>query len=264
MGYMGRAALFTFTLAATAAPVTAAQFGYGRNDTTFTVRHTNWDERRQDGECMLRVRIDDEADVVLRGDQVRIAIVKGGPGRDNGSECNAPLPNGPVRNFDFDKTEGRGEARLVEEPSARNGYAAVIRVRDNKGGDDEYKFRLRWSADASSLARGDDWERRRNLGLGRGRTGGEGSGFDPNSSTVPAWLIGRWDGRNRLDGSRMQVEVFSDGRAVGTTGGRETQGSFRDNRLYFGNSVWEVKQTSNGMQMVLSSNRSNVAEFRKR
>jgi hypothetical protein len=77
-------------------------------------------------------------------------VLRGGPGRDEGSECNAPLPVfGNIRNFRFKGIDGRGNPRLVQEPSRNNYYVAVVNVQDPKGGDERYTFELTWQSDGS-------------------------------------------------------------------------------------------------------------------
>lgn len=115
----------------------------------FTVRRTSdWSQDRRDGRCTIRVRIDDDSDVILRGDQIRIRVLRGGPGRDQGSECNAPLPiSGNIRNFQFRGIDGRGNPRLLQPPSSRNNYVAVVNVQDPQSGDEGYTFELTWQWD---------------------------------------------------------------------------------------------------------------------
>lgn len=124
---------------------------YQNDGSTFTVRRTNdWSPNRTDGRCRIRVRIDDDSDVELRGEQIRIRVLRGGPGRDEGSECNAPLPTaGNFRNFRFRGVDGRGNPRLVQEPGSRNFYTAVVNIQDSKGGDEGYTFDLMWESDGS-------------------------------------------------------------------------------------------------------------------
>jgi hypothetical protein len=122
---------------------------YINQGTVFTVRRTSdWSPNRRDGRCTIRVRIDDDSDVELRGDQIRIRVLRGGPGRDEGSECNAPLPTSAnISDFRFRGREGRGNPRLVQEPNRGNYYVAVVNVQDPKGGDEGYTFELTWNSD---------------------------------------------------------------------------------------------------------------------
>jgi hypothetical protein len=123
---------------------------YVNNGSVFTVRRTNdWSQNSRTGRCRIRVRIDDDSDVELRGEQIRIRVLRGGPGRDEGSECSAPLPtSGNIRNFRFRGIDGRGNPRLVQEPDSRNYYVAVVNVQDPKGGDEGYTFDLTWEWDS--------------------------------------------------------------------------------------------------------------------
>ena len=122
---------------------------YISDGSIFAVRRTDdWSPNRRDGRCSIRVRIDDDSDVELRGDLIRIRVLKGGLGRDEGSECNAPLPtSGNIRNFRFRGIDGRGNPRLVQEPGSRNYYVAVVNVQDPQGGDERYRFDLSWEWD---------------------------------------------------------------------------------------------------------------------
>src|SRR6516225_8803276 len=97
------------------------------------------------GQCDIRLQIDNEAEVTLRGDIVSIRTLAGRDGRDDGSECNEPLPFGDVPGFNFDVRDSRGEIRLMAEPSRRTGGAAVVRIRDTAGGEGRYHFRISWN-----------------------------------------------------------------------------------------------------------------------
>jgi len=114
------------------------------------VRRTiDWNETRQDGQCTIQVMVDDRAEVEFRWDQVLVRTLAGQPARDAGSQCNAPLPQGGVRNFQLVSAEGRGTAQLASQPSAENGWAAVIRIQDPEPGEAPYKFQLTWTRDAT-------------------------------------------------------------------------------------------------------------------
>src|SRR6516162_2979115 len=64
------------------------------------------------GQCDIRLQIDGEVEVSVRGDFVYLRTISGRDGRDDGSECNEPLPNGPVEGFNFEVKDSRGEIRL--------------------------------------------------------------------------------------------------------------------------------------------------------
>ena len=138
------------------------------------------------GQCDIRLQIDDEIEVTVRGDLVYLRTIRGRDGRDDGSECNEPLPNHPSADFNFEVKDGRGETRLMAEPSRRTDFQAVVRIRDGDSGEGRYHFRLSWriTGDRDYTDRGrfgnegdrpgrfDDDDRRGRFDDDRGRTAG--------------------------------------------------------------------------------------------
>jgi hypothetical protein len=59
------------------------------------------------------------------------------------SKFSGPLPDREVQ-VTLDETQGRGDIRLVEQPSEVNGYAAKVRIHDARRGLSNYSFRLTW------------------------------------------------------------------------------------------------------------------------
>jgi hypothetical protein len=115
-------------------------------DTRFQVRRmTRDDVPPGKGQCDIRLQVDDEVEVAVRGDVVSIRTIAGRDARDDGSECNAPLPDRDVAGFNFQVVDSRNEIRLLGEPSRRNGFAAIVHIRDSAGGEGRYHFRLSWA-----------------------------------------------------------------------------------------------------------------------
>ncbi len=115
-------------------------------DTQFRIRPmTRNDVPPGKGQCDIRLQVDREAEVTVRGDMVFVRTIAGRDPRDVGSECNLPLPNFNFGGFNYEVEDSRGEIRLVAEPSRRNGYAAVVYIRDSAGGEGRYHFRLSWA-----------------------------------------------------------------------------------------------------------------------
>ena len=124
-------------------------------DTQFRARRmTRNDVPLGKGQCDIRLQIDDEVEVTVRGDLVSIRTISGRDGRDDGSECNEALPNGPAQGFNFEVIDSRGEIRLLSEPSRRTDYQAVVRIRDSAGGEGRYHFRLSWAITGQGLPSG--------------------------------------------------------------------------------------------------------------
>ena len=115
-------------------------------DTQFRVRRmARNDVPLGKGQCDIRLQVDNEVEVAVRGDLVSIRTLAGRDARDDGSECNEPLPSGNLQGFNFEVRDSRGEIRLIEEPSRRSGFAAIVRIRDSAGGEGRYHFRLSWA-----------------------------------------------------------------------------------------------------------------------
>jgi hypothetical protein len=126
-------------------------------DTRFQIRRmTRDDVPRGKGQCDVRLQVDDQVEVSVQGDGVFIRTLSGQDARDDGSECNAPLPPQDVQGFSFEVKDSRGDIKLVEEPSRRNGGRAVVRIRDAPGGFGRYHFRLSWDLLGSDRQGGGD------------------------------------------------------------------------------------------------------------
>jgi hypothetical protein len=116
-------------------------------DTRFTVRRMPREAAPPGiGECDIRLQVDDQVEVVLDRDQVFIRTLSGQDARDDGSQCNVPLPGGEVPGFRFEIKEARtNDIHLVEGPSRRNGGKVIVRIHDGPGGFGRYLFRVTWS-----------------------------------------------------------------------------------------------------------------------
>ncbi len=123
-------------------------------DTQFRIRQMNRDDvPRGKGQCDIRLQVDNEVEVAVRGDSVFIHTLAGQDARDDGSECNAPLPRRETPDMMFEVKDSRNEIRMVAPPDRRNDFAAIIHIRDTAGGFGRYHFRLSWNMDVVSNAR---------------------------------------------------------------------------------------------------------------
>jgi hypothetical protein len=52
-----------------------------------------------------------------------------------------PLQTG---NLVVQRLEGRGDVLVIEQPTSRNNYTAVLRIRDPRGGTDRYRIVAYW------------------------------------------------------------------------------------------------------------------------
>jgi hypothetical protein len=86
-------------------------------------------------------RVDREVLIVVRGRDVRTR------GFDASLPNRARVTSALPRNSGsvlVRLNDGRGDVDVIEQPSARNGYQAVLRVRDPRGGADNYRITAYW------------------------------------------------------------------------------------------------------------------------
>ncbi|MGH9836516.1 MAG: BON domain-containing protein [Blastocatellia bacterium] len=90
--------------------------------------------------------VDGVDEVVISGSSASVRHVNGNPPREVKASFSAPIPRSPVK-VTLISANGRGPISVVQQPSAANGYATIVRIDDSdKGGDKRYEFTLRWSA----------------------------------------------------------------------------------------------------------------------
>lgn len=112
-------------------------------------RGRDWWERigrrdRDAGVLSWRGDVDDVAEIRVQGRHVEYRVRSGDPMRDVRFDVQgAGLPRRPVE-LEVDVVRGRGSVTVVQQPDARNGYTAVLRVVDRKSGYGDYDFDLRW------------------------------------------------------------------------------------------------------------------------
>lgn len=100
------------------------------------------------GQCDIRLRLDGEAEVAIRGDVVSVHTISGHDARNDASVCSRPLPDHGVHGFSLDAKDSRGDVRLAAPPSAANDFQAVVRVRPAPG-EERCRFRITWQISAS-------------------------------------------------------------------------------------------------------------------
>jgi hypothetical protein len=186
------------------------------------------------GEMNIRLRVDQEAEVTVRGDRVRVHTISGRWVTEEGSTMSAPLPFTNAR-IDFSKKDGRGKVWVVQQPSAANRYQLVFRISDPQGGMGRYHIRLRYPT------AGTGWQQSAVRPPAPPR---HGYGFSPRGHDDSAWSKvsfrrpGSW---NRMPGVPLdprRMERVSD--VHGRNGGRfEFRGRVDEEVLFFlrGNQV---------------------------
>jgi hypothetical protein len=122
-------------------------------DTHFRVRRMKPTDAPLDrGQCDIRLQVDGDVEVSMRGDMVSVHTISGRDARNEGSECNQPLPDREVRGFSLESKESHGEIHLVAPPSEANEFQAIVHINSVPPGGGGYHFRLTWQISAGSLS----------------------------------------------------------------------------------------------------------------
>lgn len=107
----------------------------------------NWPRPNNDGRTSGRVRwrgtVDDNVQLVIRDEQIEVRTI-GGSVYENGTyNFTSPLPRRRA-SVSVNKISGRGEVRILQQPTRDNDYTAVVEIRDPNGGAREYEIEVSW------------------------------------------------------------------------------------------------------------------------
>ncbi|HYO79885.1 MAG TPA: hypothetical protein VES20_00665 [Bryobacteraceae bacterium] len=157
-------------------------------------------DRDASGEVTWSGNVDHEAIVEFRARRASTRTLRGAPVAGARSDFSSALPRRET-DVRLEKLEGRGDIELAEQPSADNGYAAVVRIRDNEGGAGQYAFRLVWDGDDSGYSQSSSTDSRgRSTSTGGILTpgGSSNAGYGAYGSSGSMRWAGQVDGRVRV------------------------------------------------------------------
>lgn len=89
-------------------------------------------------------RVDEEAVVSCQAKICSSSSTRGAPVAAEHFKFSRPLPSQPIELTLIDQ-QGRGEIRLVDQPSERNHFTARVAIHDPESGSSDYSFKLQWS-----------------------------------------------------------------------------------------------------------------------
>jgi hypothetical protein len=114
-------------------------------------------------------RVDREVQIVMRGGNVWTNdIGRTEPGRARSRALSVlPRQQGEVAVRVLD---GRGDVDVIQQPTSRNGFTSIVRIRDPRGGADNYRLVAYWQG----YSNGDVYGRGRGVGRGRNQGGRDG------------------------------------------------------------------------------------------
>ncbi|MDB4906157.1 MAG: hypothetical protein JWO05_941 [Gemmatimonadetes bacterium] len=147
-------------------------------------------------------RVDTEVQLTISGNNVTTSNIGRNESRARTATVRSALPreDGQVS---IQTVEGRGNVDVIQQPSANNGYTAIVRIRDPQSGSAVYRLDGTWQSLGNS---GNGYGR----GRGNGNNGngvGNGNGNNGNGNNGN----GRAYGRRRQNQQSMQWSGDVDG-----------------------------------------------------
>ena len=88
--------------------------------------------------------VDDEVHLVIRGGAVQVKTVSGTEYTDGIFSFTSPLPDENVQVF-VNKKDGRGTAKVIQQPTSDNNFTAIVQILDKNGGAKEYDVEIYWT-----------------------------------------------------------------------------------------------------------------------
>ena len=87
--------------------------------------------------------VDDRVRLTINGTNIDLTTLSGTPYNDASFKFKNALPNSQVK-LEINKKKGRGSAKVIQQPSAQNGYTAIVEIADTDGGAKQYELEMYW------------------------------------------------------------------------------------------------------------------------
>lgn len=101
------------------------------------------DTGQRGGRMTWKGRVDDDVRITIRGGIADVETLGGTPYNDGQPNFGASLPPRRVT-VRLNVRKARGQVYIEQQPSRDNNFAAVIRIKDTRGGASDYEFELSW------------------------------------------------------------------------------------------------------------------------
>ncbi len=95
------------------------------------------------GRVFYRGTIDDRVHLVKTRGRIETRTVSGRAYPDGVYSFTSWLPESPVT-VNAAKRKGRGEVKVIQQPSEANNFTAIVEIFDGKGGAKEYQLEIYW------------------------------------------------------------------------------------------------------------------------
>jgi len=121
----------------------ARELNLGRRDRGGDRPPRNEEDGRASGRLRWSGTVDGESQLLVRRSDVESRTLSGLPVSGTAFNFTSALPRRAV-DVRLAKKKGRGDVQIVQQPSRNNDFTAVVQIRDEKGGSDDYEFELTW------------------------------------------------------------------------------------------------------------------------
>ena len=186
-------------------------------------------------------RVDKETQITIRGNNVSSNTISGQQLRGR-FRLASPLPSedGTVR---VAVTSGRGEVSVVQQPSAQNGYTAIIRMLDRGSGADHYRVTVYFTPAYAGRGNRGRYD--------RGNMGNRGMGRQNGRAGMNRATVLRWSGDVDSDAEIRWGPNGVTQRNLGGNALRNTRSSQSGGGVYQGGSVSVTQRAGRGTVTVV-------------
>lgn len=87
--------------------------------------------------------VDDRAQLIVDASGILVKTVSGKENPQGSYSFSTYFPSSEMKVSVLTK-EGRSPATVIQQPTAENGYTAIVEIYDAKGGDDQYFLDIYW------------------------------------------------------------------------------------------------------------------------
>ncbi len=95
------------------------------------------------GTMHWRGTVDDVTQIKVQESNVEVSAISGSPYSDANYNFTSPMPYRRL-NVRLNKINGRGDVRIIQQPSRDNDFTTIIEVRDPNRGPSDYEFEISW------------------------------------------------------------------------------------------------------------------------
>lgn len=125
--------------------------GFNNRQRQYDVPLTNYPPNPgggQSGTASWDGRVDDRANIIIRGSSIYAENVSGNGVQINYQNVNGSLPQ-RATTISARRTEGRGQVSVIQQPNRSNNFTAIVQVHDPKSGAGKYKIEISWERSAN-------------------------------------------------------------------------------------------------------------------